>query len=318
MVRRRNGAFTQVDLLVAVIVVLLLAGFAVSAVRALTEADLRKQCAANLRQIGQAVLLYANENKNAFPRTTFDGRKDPPVPTWGTPYEGNKNLAVPVQRVDPFAAVDGPDADYRPKGNDVTAALFLLMRTQEITSVSFVCPATGQAFFKFGGGNGNALNFTNWPGTEAIRESLSYSFANPYGSKAAMAKGFKFANALSPAFAIAADMNPGGEGLTRLTAASPAAELRKGNSPNHRADGQNVLYADGHVDYAQSPFVGSQRDNVYTYGASGADKGGDGVVGAPVGPDDSVLLPTAVNVGIEDFPNRPKATDGKGPASGDL
>jgi prepilin-type processing-associated H-X9-DG protein len=98
-------------------------------------------------------------------------------------------------------------------------------------------------------------------------------------------------------------MNPGGDALTKLTTSMSAAELRNGNSLNHSGDGQNVLYGDGHVEFQNSPLCGSHRDNIYTYGDSGVDPvthdarptGGEGILGSPVGPGDSVLLP-ALNV----------------------
>src|SRR5205085_698423 len=76
-----------------------------------------------LRQIGQAIQLYANENRGAYPGTIAD-REDKEVRRYTNPMSA-----------DPFAA-DGPGA------NDVTAALFLLLRTQSIKPDAFVCPAT--------------------------------------------------------------------------------------------------------------------------------------------------------------------------------
>src|SRR5262245_37094584 len=75
----------------------------------------RVKCASNLRQIGMALLYYQNENKGLYPRTTYAAGVSV-VPTWGT------GASSP----DPFAA-GGPAA------NDVSAGLFLLLRTQEIT-----------------------------------------------------------------------------------------------------------------------------------------------------------------------------------------
>jgi hypothetical protein len=46
-----------------------------------------------------------------------------------------------------------------------------------------------------------------------------------------------------------------------------------------------------------------KQDNIYTCGLSGIDNdttGGDATVGAPTGPDDSVLLPTAKDIGLAD------------------
>ena len=39
--------------------------------------------------------------------------------------------------------------------------------------------------------------------------------------------------------------------------------MARGNTNNHQNEGQNVLYADGHVDFAQSPFAGMHRTAGY-------------------------------------------------------
>ena len=69
--------------------------------------------------------------------------------------------------------------------------------------------------------------------------------------------------------------------------------MKKVNSKNHNGEGENVLFADGHVELAQNPFVGVERDNIYTYGKSGKTSGGEGIVGSPAHDKDSILLPTA-------------------------
>ena len=45
------------------------------------EAANRIKCASNLRVIGQGIMIYANENRGAFPRTSYDKEAADPVPT---------------------------------------------------------------------------------------------------------------------------------------------------------------------------------------------------------------------------------------------
>ena len=104
------------------------------------------------------------------------------------------------------------------------------MRTQDITSDVFVCPSTGLTHFDYGGGKNNAMNWSNWPGKASLADHLSYSMNNPYVSKDAIAKGFKWNNTLGAEFAIAADMNPGVDALTTVNVNSPADQMRKVNS----------------------------------------------------------------------------------------
>src|SRR5439155_21832178 len=142
---RRCDGFTLADLLVVVALIpLLCVIFAACVHRTRGEGSNRVQCASNLRQIGQALLLYANENKGAYPRTLFV-RGETVTPTWGT---------------GPWAA--NPFTEFGPAPNDVTAAFFLLLRTQDIGSEVFVCPQSNADKWDFGGGTNTALNWSNW------------------------------------------------------------------------------------------------------------------------------------------------------------
>ena len=61
--------------------------------------------------------------------------------------------------------------------------------------------------------------------------------------------------------------------------------MRWGNSNNHAKRGQNVLYRDGRVEFADNPFVGVDGDNIYT-------TKNNMILDYPVDADDSILLPT--------------------------
>jgi prepilin-type processing-associated H-X9-DG protein len=105
---------------------------------------------------------------------------------------------------------------------------------------------------------------------------------------------------MDPSFAVAADINPGTSGnsgennVLAVTTSSSTQDMRQGNSDNHGQDGQNVLYADGHVEFQTNPFVGVDRDNIYTRGGTLYGTGvGQDLVAGPYAPNDSVLLPTS-------------------------
>jgi prepilin-type processing-associated H-X9-DG protein len=227
------------------------------------------------------MLMYGNENKGNYPRVVFKPGEAP------TQYTG-------VEAKDPFAKEGGPAA------NDVTAAIFLLLRTQDVTPAVFVCPSTDTAPLKFAGVK-SAQDFSNFKSDE----NLSYSIANPYSSKEVIGKGYKWNVTLGAEFAIAADMNPGtvaGADVTPVKGPkderAAMADMRKANSFNHGQDGQNVLFGDGHVEFQQNPFCGIRRDNIYT--VSGSDDGSkttsDTIAGTPAWAGDSVLLPAAAAV----------------------
>ena len=312
----RYRGLTHADVLVALGVLLLASTLSLAQLARAQETANRIKCANNLRQIGLAILLYSNENRGAYPRsvaaTPMKGNEHAP-PVWGTPYEGKPDLVPPDDAAfvaNPYVLDKPPREEdkalipYRPAKNDVTAALFMVLRTQDLAPDVFVCPSTRLDPFDFGGGKRTKRHWTNWPGNKGLRQHLSYSYQNPYPSVDAISKGFRLNNAISAEFAVGADMNPGGDALLKLTAKAPAREQREGNSFNHDRDGQNILYGDGHVEFFNNPFAGVKRENVYTFGESGtgapAAKGGDGIVGSSVGPEDSVLLPTARDIGQVD------------------
>jgi prepilin-type processing-associated H-X9-DG protein len=274
MASRRCNAFTLTDLLILLVIFALLWPVAFQSSQRSRESANRVKCGSNLRMIGHAILLYANENKGNYPRTIYQPAVQP------TQYTG-------VHAPNPF----GPGA---PGPNDVTAAMFLLIRTQDIEASAFVCPSTDAVAWDFDGST--AQQVSNFPN----ERHLSYSFVNPYPDRAAVDKGYKVNITLGGDFAVAADMNPGkGGGYDAALPKSPTAsqqEMAKANSRNHQGTGQNVLYADGHVDFTTNPFVGVHQDNIYT-AAGGVDPNftttSPTIGGIPRWAGDSVLLPLA-------------------------
>jgi prepilin-type processing-associated H-X9-DG protein len=277
--RAPRGArgITYVEVLVLIGIVVLAISILLPSINRLREASGHQRCPSNLRQIGQVLLLYANDHKGVLPMTRYASNGSV-APTWGT-----------------GAAATDPWDPNGPATNDVTAALFLVLRTQDITPEIFVCPSTDQSKWDFGGATNTARNWSNFV---EWKKHLSYSFQNPYAHDAAVNSGFKWNfNDLKADFAIAADMNPGMRGgannVTTVTTTSSASNMRAGNSLNHDGDGQNVLYGDGHVSFEQTPFCGVQRDNIYTTRASAGALTGGPIIASPFDATDSILLPTA-------------------------
>src|SRR4051812_8289730 len=101
----RRG-FTFIELLVVIGLIVFVCALLASCVRRQNEGSGRVRCASNLRQIGQAILLYSNDNRGAYPRTRASIGPDR-KPVWGT-----------------NPAATQPFKDDGPAENDVTAALF--------------------------------------------------------------------------------------------------------------------------------------------------------------------------------------------------
>ncbi len=276
---RSRRAFSLAELLVVLGILGILIAILLPYLEKVRESERRVQCASNLKTIMQALSAYANSNAHFYPRTTFDKSH-----SGYTCYTGAESL-------DPFAK------DSKVQPNDVTASLWLLVREGYTQPKLFVCPGSGDDVDRMRSGGevvsaDKRSNFTSG-------QYLSYSYSSPFST----APGYEMNDTQQADFAIMADMNPGVIGPAYD--ASPF-ELAKSNSNNHQKAGQNVLYADGHVQFQMTPYCGAgeadRRDNIYTARAPiplaasqlppPESTGFPGRDISPAGTNDSYLVPT--------------------------
>ena len=212
----------------------------------------RMVCGTNLSGIGKAMMLYANDYDDEFPRA--GGRKtiwSNKIADWQAP---NRYEAFQIK----------PDKS----GGEatITSSLYLLVKYSEVTPRSFICKSdTGVTEFSLPNeARRYSELFDFWDFGPNPREHCSYSYHMPYGI-------YALTTSSNPGMAVAADRNPWIAGpateakdFARFNPDGDRQAVQAGNSPSHQNGCQNVLFLDTHVELTKSSDCGIDDDNIYT------------------------------------------------------
>lgn len=265
-VPRERRAASLVEALTATLALGLLLSLGVPAGVRLRELGNRSVCAANLAGIGSASKIYAAADRHLSWPVVPHAKWYPGA--YGVDYV---NRQSPSKFLDPGAVgwrrEEGTTTDL-PIAPGSTAAstarsFWLLVRGGHAAPTQFVCPSSGDV----ANDSVDSASYHDFAGYD----NVSYGFQVPYGPTITRAnskgadhrrivaadKGpFYSSNSSCPEFV---------DGTGKALRLDADEELwRPHNSPNHESEGQNALFQDGHVEFAQRPTIGIDYDNIFT------------------------------------------------------
>ncbi|MBI1373813.1 MAG: prepilin-type N-terminal cleavage/methylation domain-containing protein [Phycisphaera sp.] len=260
---RRKG-FTLIELLVVVAIIALLIGILLPSLSRAREVANRTICSSNLAGIYKAMYTYSTTNKDKFPKWQSAGTDQSAT--------GFSDLE---DRDDPTSTITG-----RVVTDNVTAALWILVRDGSTGAKSYVCPSDKGSdpdpLTQFTAGDPAAFNDTASTLENTYDfgglDNLSYSVINMYDN---IERGQWDAD-VNPAWILMSDDNnayqSGPVDMTdfhlRIKSDTwDVEDLKYGeNSQNHsEGEGQNFLFGDSHVSFTNDPFQGPSNDNAMAW-----------------------------------------------------
>jgi len=274
MKRQSRKGFTLIELLVVVAIIALLIAILIPSLGRAKELANRSACGASLTGISKALNLYAAENADSFPLvlppTTANKITNAiPVPSTGIP-NGLGNTQQVINNYYGTSAV---------QTGDPMANLWILVLKGNVGPKQFICksdPAAPSASDQ----TDNSGNFyDNFGEVSGVKNTTignqSYSFT--YMWTATMGAGGWWRSTVDSSLPIASDIAPlDGSGTptrslaqTLVSAQGNSNFPKNVNSNNHTGgEGQNVAFADTHVEFTKNPYIGQGGDSIWTTGGS--------------------------------------------------
>ncbi len=219
--RARRGGFTLIELLVVIAIIAILVGLLFPALSSAREKSRRSSCANNIRQIAMAMIAYSDDFKGYFPTGALD-----------------QDLANNNYMVSEVGIVPG-GVDNQTRGF-VGAARYLIKARYLSSPKIFICPSDKST----GSATPTAVSAAaSW---NSIRWwNLSYFYIGKLATRLP-----REGSGSGDTYILLADRANLDDAFTPDMTATD----------NHRTDGRNVAYTDGHVQWINGPSV----TNLYT------------------------------------------------------
>lgn len=184
------------------------------------------------------------------------------------------------------------------------ACMWLMVLSGQITPKSFICPSdilATEPSDEYSNSSSYYSNFGVVAGTVSnTGQGESYSISFPWNdmNDAFIMGSWWNTNAAGAALPLVSDMAPAADTSAAGNSERDPTQAMANtygnfifNSGNHNGDGQNVGFGDAHVAWCTTPYVGEDRDNIFTYASTGG-VGGGGTALTPAGTAPSSVLPT--------------------------
>jgi len=273
---RRRG-FTLIELLVVVAIIALLIAILLPSLGKARELANRSYCAANIRGIIQSMVVYSNENNDAYPLVMA------PTSSGGYTTAGTSSTDPRVVGLSLYTDTTKAMASYYSTSGvgqdpgDIPANLWILVLNQQCSPKQFICKSDPVATNVWQLQQTTGLNsyYINFNGSNPDF-GYSYSTAYPWSPGSPSTPGAWWKNTTDSSLPVMCDIAPANNTGTNPAASTPGQSgggvpsngNKCWNSSNHQRSGQEVGFADAHTEWCSRPDVGQSADNIFTGWAS--------------------------------------------------
>ncbi|MHC4443246.1 MAG: type II secretion system protein [Planctomycetota bacterium] len=274
-------AFTLLEFIIVLTITLLLAIILTFSLIKLRHQERIKICATNLQQLAVGFYTHGGDSSDGWP-IAYPFPKPTKDEIGLVKYVGVIGKDEPTRGRANDHDYGSPgrfmiDNSRPPKELSTTRNFWAMVRLGAASPKLFICPSSDDVInndnnphlywdFGFGDENKDAKGQNPW-------SQCSYGYQVPYGSYGSPNSDRQ------QDMPLAADKGPfsGAYEAGMTNPGTPTADIKSGsdqwapwNSPNHRGEGQNILFADSHAEFFNKPIAGVANDNIYTRWSSAA------------------------------------------------
>jgi hypothetical protein len=213
----------------------------------------RSYCASNIRSTIQAMTVYATDNSGAFPLTESGGGPGTYQVSLGVPRD------IDAAKTINYLFTTTPGGITPANNTNPSQILWMLALRSQIAPKQLICKSD-----PWSSSSGALLNDITGKYYDGLTDhnKLSYSIAYPW----AIGK-----SGPQPYWRDTSDTSiPLMSDMALQASDSTSKSPLDFNSPNHGGDGQNVGFADLHVDFYRDPLCGQSGDNIFGFGPADA------------------------------------------------